>query len=116
MTKFLSKKKQANRVLLRLIEQQKAQEREMNELTILPHASYSKRSTMGPGPSADFQGPQGLGPDPFIPGTKDRMPGTTPEGIPQEPTNPLVNALRNLLRIKPKKKPKKKPAAHPGFI
>ena len=88
--------------LERLKIQKQQAERAVGQMLILPYASYEKRSKMGPGPSADYQGPMGYAGK----GTKDRMPGTVTD-----------DALKRVLKLfTPKSNSKKKSLAEQGFI
>mgnify|MGYP001223250771 CR=1 FL=1 len=108
--------KVSNRVIDQLLIQQKKADQAMSSILRIPDGSYKKRATFhGTGPnSADWQGPMGGPGDPFIPGTNDLMPGTTPIF----PKATAFEKLLEFLKIKPKrKKPMPLPKIkHPGFM
>ena len=80
----------------------------MSTIKPIPKGTYKERATFhGTGPhSADYQGPMGGLGQPFVPGTKDRMPGTTP--IMPEKRRTILDPILEFLQIKPKERIRKK--------
>ena len=113
------KNKVRNSVIERLLIQSENLDRAMSTIKPIPKGTYKERATFhGEGPhSADYQGPMGGRGQPFVPGTKDQMPGTTPI-MPDENTSTLDRILQ-FLKINPKPKSKKKKSSkpkYPGFM
>ena len=101
------KNKVRNSVIERLVIQSENLDRAMSTIKPIPKGTYKERATFhGEGPhSADYQGPMGGRGQPFVPGTKDRMPGTTP--IMPEQRRAILDSLLEFLQIKPKKRKRK---------
>jgi hypothetical protein len=112
----MPKSKTTNPVILDLIKQQEAAEQAVKDLRAIPDVTYDDRSNYGGkgSKSADYQGPGSIGGEVIVPGTNDRMPGTTPI-IPEQPKSDL-DRIFEYLQITPRK-PDKKPAKskYPGF-
>jgi len=98
-----------------LVGQQERAERAMSQILKIPYGDYNKRAGKGgQRHDADFQGRLGSPRDPQMPGTADRMPGTTGTTLTQPNLMERVLDALKIKKFKPKLVPMKPPTKRPN--